>query len=152
MGKQWKQWETLFSWALKSLWMVTAVMKLKDTFSLEKSYDKPRQCIKKQTHHHSVNKGLDGQSYDFSCSRVGMWALDHEESRVPNNWCFWIVLLQKTLENPLESKEIKSVIPEGNQCWIFTGRTEVEAPILWLSDAKSQLIGTDPDAGKDCGQ
>ena len=131
--------------------MVTVVMKLKDTFSLEESYDKPRQCIKKQRHD-SVNKGLDGQSYDFSCSHVGMWALDHEESWVPKNSCFWIVLLEKTLENPLESKEIKSVIPEGNQHWIFTGRTEVEAPILWLSDAKSQLIGRDPDAGKDWGQ
>ena len=131
--------------------MVTAVMKLKDTFSLKESYDKPRQCIKKQRHH-SVNKGLDGQSYDFSCSHVGMWALDHEDSRVPKNSCFWIVLLEKTLENPLESKEIKSVIPEGNQRWIFTGRTEVEAPILWISDGKSQLFGRDSDAGKDWGQ
>ena len=79
-----------------------------------------------------------------------MWALDHKEGWVPKNWCFQIVVLEKTLESPLDSK-IKPVNPEGNQSWIFIGRTYAkdEAPILWPLDVKSQLIGKDPDAGKD---
>ena len=83
-----------------------------------------------------------------------MWELDHKEGWVPKNWCFWIVVLEKTLENLLDCKEIKSVNPKGNQPWIFTGRTdsEAEAPILWPLDAKSRLIWKDPDAGKDWGQ
>ena len=80
-----------------------------------------------------------------------MWELDHKEGGWPKNWCLWTVVLEKTLESLLDSKEIKPVNPKGNQLWIFTGRTdaEVEAPILWAPDAKSQLIGEDPDAGKD---
>ena len=80
-----------------------------------------------------------------------MWELDYKESWVPKNWCFWTVVLQKTLENPLDCKKIKSVSLKGNQSWIFTGRTdvEVETPILWLPDAKNWLIWKDPDAGKD---
>ena len=80
-----------------------------------------------------------------------MWELDHKEGWAPKNWCFWTVVLEKTLESPLDSKEIKSVNPKGNQLWIFIERTdaEAEAPILWPPDAKSQLIGKDPDAGKD---
>ena len=85
-----------------------------------------------------------------------MWELDYKESWAPRNWCFWSVVLEKTLESPLESKEIKPVNPKGNQPWIFTGRTDAEAeaetPKLWPSDGKSQLIGKDPDAGKDLGQ
>ena len=83
-----------------------------------------------------------------------MWELDCKEGRVPKNWCFQIVVLEKTLESPLDSKEIKPVNPKGNQPWIFIGRTdaEAEAPILWLSDVKSRLIGKDPGAGKDRGQ
>ena len=78
-----------------------------------------------------------------------MWELDHKESRVLKNWCFWIVVLDKTLESPLDYKEIQPVNP--NQPWIFTWRTEVESetPIVWLPDVKNQLIGKDPDAGKD---
>ena len=85
-----------------------------------------------------------------SSSHVWMWELDHEEGRVLKNWCFWTVVLEKTLESPLDCK-IKPVNPKGNQPWIFIGRTdaEAEAPILWLPDAKNQLIGKDPDAGKD---
>ena len=77
--------------------------------------------------------------------------LDYKESWVPKNWCFWIVVLEKTLESHLNSKEIQPVHPKGNQPWIFTGRTDVEAetPILWPPDAKNWLIGKDPDAGKD---
>ena len=80
-----------------------------------------------------------------------MWELDHKEGWAPKNWCFQIVVLEKTLEGPLDFKEIKPVNLKGDQPWIFIGRTdaEVEAPILWLPDAKSQLIGKDPDSGKD---
>ena len=83
-----------------------------------------------------------------------MWELDHKEGWVLKNWCFWTVVLEKTLENPLDYKEIKPVNPKGNQSWIFIGRTdaEAEAPILCPPDAKSRLIGKDPDAEKDWGQ
>jgi len=88
-----------------------------------------------------------------------MWKLDHKEGWAPKNWCFWTVVLEKTLESPLDCKEIKPVNPKGNQPWIFIGRTdvgrtdaEVEASILWPPDAKSLLTGKDPDAGKDWGQ
>ena len=79
-----------------------------------------------------------------------MWELDHKESWVPKNWCFWTVVLDKTLESPLDCKEIKPVNPKGNQSWMFIGRTDVEAeaPILWPPDAKNWLLGKDPDAGK----
>ena len=83
-----------------------------------------------------------------------MWELDFKESLAPKNWCFWTVVLEKTLESPLNCKEIQPVHPKGDQSWMFIGRTDVEAetPILWLPDAKSWLIGKDPDAGKDWGQ
>ena len=87
----------------------------------------------------------------FSISHVWMWELDHKESWAPKNWCFWTVVLEKTLESPLDCKETKPVHPKGNQSWIFIGKTdaEAEAPILWPSDVKSWLIGKDPDAGED---
>ena len=115
----------------------------------KKSYDKHNKCIKKQRHHFA-NKGLYSQSYGFYSSHVWMWELDHKEVWVLKNWCFWTVVLEKTLESPLNGKEIKSVNPRGSQLWIFIGRmdAENEAPILWLPDAKSWLIGKDPDAGK----
>ena len=89
--------------------------------------------------------------HGFSCGHVWMWELDYEEGRAPKNWCFWTAVLAKTLESPLDCKVIKSVNPKGNQPWIFIGRTDVEAeaPIVWLLDVKSWLIGKDPDAGKD---
>ena len=99
-GKQWKQWQTLFSWAPKSLPMVTAAVKWKDACSLEESHDQPRQHIKKQKHYFA-NKGLSSQSYGFSSSHVWMWELDYKESWAPKNWCFWTVVLEKTLESPL---------------------------------------------------
>ena len=115
----------------------------------KKSYDKLRQHIKKQRHYF-IDKGPHSQSYGFSSSHVWMWELDHKESWVPKNWCFQTVILEKTLESPLDWKEIKPVNPRGNQPWIFTGRTdaEAEAPLLWAPDAKSSLIRKDPDAGK----
>ena len=98
-----------------------------------------------------TNKGPSSQSYGFSSSHVCRWELDHKESWAPKNWCFWTVVLEKTLESPLNSKEIQPVHPKGNQPWIFIGRTdaEAEAPVLWPPDAKNWLIGKDPDAGKD---
>ena len=83
-----------------------------------------------------------------------MWELDYKESWALKNWCFWTVVLEKTLQSPLDSKEIQPVSPKGNQSWIFIGRAdaEAEATVLWQSDVKSWLIGKDPDAGKDWGQ
>ena len=89
------------------------------------------------------------QGYGFSSSHVWIWKLDHKESWVPKNWCFWTVMLKKTLESPLDCKEIKSIKPKGNQSWIFIGRTDAEAPVLWPPDAKRCLIRIDPDDGKD---
>ena len=124
--------------------------KIKTLTPWKKSYNQQRQRIKKQRHH-LAETGLYSQSYDFSSSHVWMRDLDHKEGWEPKNWCFCIVVLEKILEIPLDSKEIKSVNPQGNQAWTFIGRTdaEAEAPILWPPDAKSQLIGKDPDAGKD---
>ena len=136
--------------APKSLQMVTAAMDLKDTCSLKKSYDKPIQHIKKQRQYFA-DKGPSSQSYGFSSSHVWMWELDYKESWALKNWCFWTVVLEKTLESPLDCKEIQSVHPKGNQSWIFIGRTDAEAEtlILWPPDVKNWLIGKDPDAEKD---
>ena len=141
MWKQWKQWDILFSWAPKSLQMVPAAKKLKDACSLEKSYDQTRPHIKKQRHY-SADKGPSSQSYGFSSSHVWMWEFDHKEIWVPKNWCFWTMVLEKTLESPLDCKEIKPVNPKGNQPWIVIGRTNAEAeyPILWPSVWKADLL------------
>ena len=119
----------------------------------EKSYDQPRQHIKKQRHYFA-NKGPSSQDYGFSSSHVWMWELDCEEGWAPKNWCFWTVVLEKTLESPLDCKEVQAVHPKGNQSWVFIGRTDVEAetPTFWSPDAKSWLIWKDPDAGNDWGQ
>ena len=116
----------------------------------KKSYDKPRQHIKKQRHFFA-NKGPSSQSYGFSSSHVWMWVLDYKDSQVLKNWCFWTVVLEKTLESPLDCKEIQWVHPKGDQSWVFIARTDVEAetPILWPADIKNRLIWKDPDAGKD---
>ena len=98
-----------------------------------------------------ANKGPSSQSYGFSSSHVWMWELDHKESWVLKNWCFWTVVLERTLESPLDCKEIQPVHPQGDQSWVFTGRSDVEdkTPILWPPDAKNWLIWKGPDAGKD---
>ena len=116
----------------------------------KKSFDKPRQHIKKQRHHFT-NKGPHSQSYGFSSNHVQIWELNHKEGWAPKNWCFWTMVLEKTLESPLDCKEIQPVNPKGNQSWLFTGRTDAEdkAPILGPPDGKNWLIGKDPDAGKD---
>ena len=121
--------------------------------SWKKSYDQPRQRIKKQWRHFDV-KGSYSQNCSFSSSHVQMWELDHKESWDLKNWGFQIVVLEKTLRSPLDSKEIKPVNPKGYQPWIFVGRTdaEAEAPVLRPPDVKNQLIGKDPEAEKDWGQ
>ena len=107
----------------------------------------------KEQRHYFVNKGLSSQGSGFSSSHVWMWKLDCQESWV-QNWCFWTVVLEKTLESPLDCKEIQPVHPKGDQSWVFIGRTDVEAEtaILWPPDAKSWLIWKDLDAGEDWGQ
>ena len=114
-------------------------MKLKDAYSLEGK------------RHYFANKGPSSQGYGFSSGHVWMWELDCEEGWALNNWCFLSVVLEKTLESPLDCKEIHPVHSKGNQSWIVIGRTDAkaEAPILWPSHAKSWLIGKDSDAEKD---
>ena len=144
MGKKWKQWPILFSWAPKSLQMATAAMKLKDRYldSILKIKDitlLTKVCIV---------KGMVFPVVLYLCER---WT---KESWVLKNWCFQNVVLEKTLESPLDCKKIKPVNPKGNQPWIFIGKIdgEAEAPVLWPPEANSRLIGKDPDAGKDWGQ
>ena len=109
----------------------------------------PTQHIEKQRHHFA-NKGPYSQSYGFSSSHVWMWELYHKEGWALKNWCFWTVVLEKTLERPFDCKEIKSVNPKGNQHWIFIGKIDAEtaAPVLWPPDAKGQLFGKDLIQGK----
>ena len=104
--------------------------------------------------HNFANKGPSSQGYGFSSGHVWMWELDYKENWVLKNWCFWTVVLEKTLESLLDCKEIQLVHPKGDQCWVFIGGAEFEAetPILWPSGVKSWLIWKDPDAGKDWGQ
>ena len=119
----------------------------------KKSYAKSSQCIKKQRYHVS-NKVLYSQSYGFFSSRVWMWELDNKEGWALKNLCFWTLVLEKTLESPLDCQEMKPVNPKGNQPWIFIGRTdaEAEAPILWTHYTKNWLIGKDPMLGKNEGR
>ena len=108
----------------------------------------------KRLRHYFVNKGPSSQGHGFPSGHVWMWELDSEESWAPKNWCFWTVVLEKTLESPLDCKEIQPVHSKGNQSWVFIGKTDVEAeaPVPWPPDAKHWLIWNDPDAGKAWGQ
>ena len=128
----------LFFWAPKSLQMLDAAMTLKDTYSLAEKLWPSWQHITKQKHYFA-NKGPSSLGYGFSSNHVWMWELDYKESWAPKNWSFWTVVLEKTLESPLDCKEIQTVNPKGNQSWIFIGRTDVEAeaPLLWPPDGKS---------------
>ena len=152
MGKQWKQWQTLF-WGSK----ITA--------DGDCSHEIKRCLLlgwKVMTNLDSIFKSRDitlptkvhlVKAMVFPAVMYG-YESDYKESWVPKNWCFWTVVLEKTLESPLDCKQIQPVHPRGDQSWVFTGRTDVEAetPILWSPDAKSWLILKDPDAGKDWGQ
>ena len=113
--------------------------------------NQPHPMWTKKQRHHFADKDQYSQSYDFSSSHVQMWELDCKEGWVPKNWCFWTAVLEKTLESPLDCKEIKLVNPKGNQPWIFIRKTdaEAEAEIIWPPDAKGQLTGKDPGAGKE---
>ena len=132
---------------------VNVAMKLKDACSLEEKLW-PTQTAYEKAETLLYPQSPSSQSSSFVSSHVWMWELDQKESWAPKNWCFWTVVLENTLESPLDFKEIKPVNLKGNQPWIFIGRTDAEAetPILGLPDAKSWRIGRDPDAGKDWGQ
>ena len=119
----------------------------------KESCDQPRQHIQKQRNYFA-NKGPSSQGYGFSSGHVWMWELDCEERWAPKNWCFWTVVLEKTLENPLDCKEIQLVHSKGDHPWVFFGRTDAKAetPVLWPPHAKSWLIGKDSDAGRGWGQ
>ena len=134
--------------APKSLQMVTAAMKLLTPW--KESYEQPGQHITKQGHYFA-DKGPSSQGYGFSSGHVWMWELDGEESWALKNWCFWTVVLEKTVESPLDCKESQPVFLKGDQSWVFIGRIDVEAetPILWPAYVKSWLIWKDPDTGKD---
>ena len=144
-GKKWKQCQISFSWTPKSLWMVTAAMKLWHLLFRWKAMTNIDRV------HHFAITGSYSQSYGFSSSHVWMWDLDHKECWELKNWSFWTVVLGETLKSPLDSKEIKPFNLKGNQLWVFIGRTgaEAEAPVFWRPDVKNWFIGKDPDAEKD---
>ena len=132
MGKKWKQWQTLFCGLQNPC----------------------RWWLQSWKRHYFANKGLYRQTHGFSSSHVRMWELDNKRGWTRKNRCFQSVVLEKTLESPLDSKEIQLVNPKGDQSWIFIGRTdaEAEAPVLRPPDVRSQLTRKDPDAGNDWGQ
>ena len=121
--------------------------------SWQESCDKPRQCVEKQRHC-SADRGPYNQGYSLHRGHIRLWNMDSEEGRGPKNWCLQTVVLEKTLESPLDSKEIKPVNLKGNQPWILIGMTDgdAEARVFWLSDANSWIIEKVPDAGKDLEQ
>ena len=151
MGKQWKQWQALFMGGSKITADGNCSHEIKRRLLLQKSYNQSRQHIKKQRHYFA-NKDLASQSYGFSSGHVWMWELNYKETLAPENWCFWTMVLEKTLESPLDCKEIQPVNLKGNQPWILIGRAdaESEATIFCPPDKKTWLIGKTPDAGKDC--
>ena len=141
MGKQWKQWQTLFFWGSKITADGYCSHKIKRHLFLgRKAMTNLYSMLKSR--HYFAHKGPSSQGYGFSSGHVCMWELDYKESWALKNWCFWTVVLEKTLESPLDWEEIQPVHPKGNQSWIFIGRTDAkaEAPKLWPPDAKSRLI------------
>ena len=153
MGKQWKQCQTLILRGSKITADGDYSHEIKRCLLLERKVMTNLDSVLK-SRHCFVTKGPSNQGYGFSSGHVWLWELDCEESWVPNNWCFWTVVLEKTLESPLYCEEIQPVHPKGDQSWVFIGRTDVEAetPILWPPDMKSWLIWKDLDVGKDWGQ
>ena len=150
MGNQWKQWQTILLGS-----KITAVgvcsPEIKMLLPLGRKAMTNLDSISKSWHVTLPTKVLPSQSYGFSSSHVWMQELDYKEIWVLKNWCFWTVVLEKTLENPLDCRKIQPVNPKGNQSWLLIGRNdaEAEAPIVWPPGAKSWLIGKDPDSGKD---
>ena len=152
MGKQWKQWQTLFWRAKKITADGDCSHEIKMLTPWKESYDQPRQHIKKQRRYF-VNKGPYSQGYGFSSSHVWMWVLDYKESWVLKNWYFWTVVLEKTLESPLDCKVIQPVHPKGNYpeysleglCWNWNSN-------LFATWCEELTHWKDPDAGKDWGQ
>ena len=152
MGEKWKQWQTLFLGGSKITAGGDCSHEIKRWLLLGRKATTNLDSILKSRN--IAIKGLSSQSYGFSSSHVWMWEFDYKQSWASKNWCFSSVVLEKTLESPLDCKEIQPVNPQGLQTWIFKGRTDVEAetPILWPTDVKNWLIRKDPDAGKDWGQ
>ena len=134
---------------MKRCWTSFVIREMEIQFQSPKMTN-PDSILKKQRYY-LTNKGPSSQNYGFSSSHVWIWELDHKASWVPKNWCFGTVVLEKTLESPLDCKEIQPVNPKGNQHWTFIGRTdaEAEALILWPPGTKNWFLGKDPDAGKD---
>ena len=151
--KNWKQWHIFFSWTPKSLVDCSCSLEIKRCLFLGRKYMTNLDSILKSRDLTLPTNLHTGKAMFFFSSHVWMWDLDHKEDWIPKNWCFWTVVLEKTLESPLGSKENKPVNPKGNQPWIFIGRTdakaEAETSILWPPDGKSQLIRKVPDALKD---
>ena len=149
MGKQWKQWGTLFLGGSKITADGDCSHEIKRRLLLGRKTMTNLDSILRRRHYFA-NKGPSSQSYGFSSSHVWMWELDYKESWALKNWCFWTVVLEKTLESSLDCKEIQPVHPKGNQSWIFIRRTDTEAetPILWPPDVKNWLIWKYPDAVK----
>ena len=151
MEKQWKQWQTLFWGGSKITAYGDCNHEIKRRLLIGRKAMTNLDSILKRRDITLSTKVHLVKAMVFPSSHVWMWELDYKESWVPKNWCFWTVVLEKSLESPLDCKEIKPVSPKGNQSWIFIGRTDAEAetPVLWPPDAKSWLIWKDPDAGKD---
>ena len=152
MGNQWKQWQTLLSWAPKS--HGDCSHEIKRCFLLGRKVMTNLGSILKSRDITLSTKVCLVKAMVFSSSHVWVGELDYKKSWVLKNWCFWTVVLEKTLESLLDSKKVQPVHPKGYQSWVFIGGTDVEAetPILWPPDAKSWLIWKDPEAGKDWGQ
>ena len=148
MGKQWKQWQTSFWGGSKITADGDCSHEIKRNFLLGRKVMTNLDSVLKNRHYFA-NKGLSSQSYSFSSSHVWMLELDYKKSRVLKNWCFWTVVLEKTLEGPLDCKEIQPVHPKRNQPWIFIGRTDAEAEtlilghLMWRNDSleKTLMLG-----------
>ena len=153
MGRQWKQRQSIFLGS-----KITAdgdySHEIKRCLLLGRKVMTNLDSILKKQRHYFVNEGHSSQGYCFSSGHVWMRELDYKESWALRNLCSWTVVLEKTLESPLDYQKIQPVHPKGDQSWVFIGMTDVEAetPILWPPDSESWLIGKDPDAGKDWGQ
>ena len=152
MEKQRKQWQTIF-WSSKITTDGDCSHEIKRCLLLGRKVMTNLDSILKCRDITLPAKVLLVNAVVFSSSHVWMWELDCKESWVLKNWYFWTAVLVKTLESPLDSKEIQPVHPKGDQSWVFIGRTDIEAetPVLWPPDVKNWLIWKDPDAGKDWG-